>query len=833
MKLNEQQVRNASVSNATTLNTDSVTSVLDADKKAEIAAEELRIAQEQAKQEELELKHQELTKKLTAERESMRLDSILNVEADVAIAHSKAEREASQKAERDRLEQDAKLKEEQQKAILAMKESLKQQQDQLARELAEAKQLAEVERAKAFEQQDTVVPVVPIDMNAVAKAQEEARNANSPKQLDAKELELAELERKAELEHQKSTQTALDNEIKRSRAQLKLEKEKLEAQKRMDQEAKAESIALERVRLDSLAEVESKRLTLENRPKTTEVSKALPDTKTIAASQQSASDNVAKVEANAAKDTSTGMSDAEIFKLTVAKIEAQRKMKEAQVKLQSTQEVEARAKVSADLEVAYRVASEKALAEAKESGDTAKVRALQMATTSVQSASKVDTTSSDQALKSNADPNSYVLEMVRTEKQIEAERVRNADKNYALRPMPELSQQPDMVVGNKEAIEKDNALEVKIEQDRKVVSEHQAVAMAEEKKLQEQMEQDRKALGLHDPQLAEELRAAEREALGKVVQSSPQQEKEAGSEKKTLAEGKEVGKSISNESVISDSIVATASTETTDNSNTVSNSTTATVKKDSIAVSGSAKLFLESVAKIEAQKKSEELKESLIVDSLVLVVDTSKTVALIEAQPVKTPSSKTIAENVSNSGRPVAMRNYSNRNPDFTAIKDESQRVLIQRMAAEDRGRIAVLKRVNNAEATEGKGGKSVEKLEQLQRTKEVLANNPRSISRENLKQAYDKNELHQRKDVTYRVQVELGENSISDKVQEALDPAYVAQLSNESVKLRVGHFTTMADTRSELSLLRNLGITHSTIVPFANGLETTLSAATSMPFID
>jgi hypothetical protein len=103
MKLNEQQVRNASVSNATTLNTDSVTSVLDADKKAEIAAEELRIAQEQAKQEELELKHQELTKKLTAERESMRLDSILNVEADVAIAHSKAEREASQKAERDRL----------------------------------------------------------------------------------------------------------------------------------------------------------------------------------------------------------------------------------------------------------------------------------------------------------------------------------------------------------------------------------------------------------------------------------------------------------------------------------------------------------------------------------------------------------------------------------------------------------------------------------------------------------------------------------------------------------------------------------------------------------
>ncbi len=179
------------------------------------------------------------------------------------------------------------------------------------------------------------------------------------------------------------------------------------------------------------------------------------------------------------------------------------------------------------------------------------------------------------------------------------------------------------------------------------------------------------------------------------------------------------------------------------------------------------------------------------------------------------------------------MRNYSNRNPDFTAIKDESQRVLIQRMAAEDRGRIAVLKRVNNAEATEGKGGKSVEKLEQLQRTKEVLANNPRSIAREDLKQAYDKNELRQRKDVTYRVQAELGENSISDKVQEALDPAYVAQLSNESIKLRVGHFTTMADTRSELSLLRNLGITHFTIVPFANGLETTLSAATSMPFID
>jgi hypothetical protein len=833
MKLNEQQVRNASVSNVTTLNTDSVTSVLEADKKAEIAAEELRIAQEQAKQEELELKHQELTKKLTAERESMRLDSILNVEADVAIAHSKAEREASQKVERDRLEQDAKLKEEQQKAILAMKESLKQQQDQLARELAEAKQLAEVERAKAFEQQDTVVPVVPIDMNAVAKAQEEARNANSPKQLDAEELELAELERKAELEHQKATQTALDNEIKRSRAQLKLEKEKLEAQNRMDQESKAESIALERVRLDSLAEVESKQLTLENRPKTTEVSKALPDTKTIAASQESTSDNVTKVEANVAKDTSTGMSDAEIFKLTVAKIEAQRKMKEAQVKLQSTQEVEARAKVSADLEVAYRVASEKAMAEAKESGDTAKVRALQMAATSVPSASNVDTTSSDQALKSNADPNSYVLEMVRTEKQIEAERVRNADKNYALRPMPELSQQPDMVVGNKEAIEKDKALEVKIDQDRKVVSDHQAIALAEEKKLQEQMEQDRKALGLHDPQLAEELRAAEREALGKVVQASPQQEKEAGSEKKTLAEGKEVGKSISNESVISDSIVATASTETTDNSIAASNSITSTVKKDSIAVSGSAKLFLESVAKIEAQKKSEELKESLIADSLVLVVDTSKTVALIEVQPVKTPSNKTIAENVSNSGRPVAMRNYSNRNPDFTAIKDDSQRVLIQRMAAEDRGRIAVLKRVNNAEATEGKGGKSVEKLEQLQRTREVLANNPRSIAREDLKQAYDKNELRQRKDVIYRVQVELGENSISDKVQEALDPAYVAQLSKESVKIRVGHFTTMADTRSELSLLRNLGITHATIVPFANGLETTLSVATSMPFID
>jgi hypothetical protein len=192
---------------------------------------------------------------------------------------------------------------------------------------------------------------------------------------------------------------------------------------------------------------------------------------------------------------------------------------------------------------------------------------------------------------------------------------------------------------------------------------------------------------------------------------------------------------------------------------------------------------------------------------------------------------KTVRQPVDYSGREAALRDYGKRSADFSAITDSDQRSLIQRMAAEDRGRLAVLKRLANAKASDPK---SADKLENSPRTRDVIARSAVSVAREEtVPTSFDRNDLRKRKGLDLRVAVVLGGFQLSDKVQEALDPAYLAQLQLPEFELLTDYQVTMVDIRRTRNHLRDLGFSDSSIAPTTEGVRLPMSDALQLLFVD
>jgi len=447
-----------------------------------------------------------------------------------------------------------------------------------------------------------------------------------------------------------------------------------------------------------------------------------------------------------------------------------------------------------------------------------------------------------------------LAEMQKAEQAIANDKKTVADKDYTLKPMPEMAQAKPL---EPQAAKVDSSIivkESKIDEDRRIVDEHQAIAKVEEAKLAERIKQDREALGLHDQALAEELRQAERQAItkGKQVEqvavphvekqdslAAPiklsEPEKPVAFEVKTEVKPAEVVVEpvavVKEVEVVKEEPKVEIAVPTSKVERTVVTEqkpvTTAAV--DTTTTKTATQVFLESVAKLEAERKAKE-QQQLVTETLEVAV-TSK--PKIEA-PKPAPLAETVAPRpavVNTAGRPAALRNYANRKPNFDAIEDNEQRMLIQRMAAEDKGRIAVQKRLENAKMTDAT---NAAKLEQLQRSQDVMATmKPANAREEYQPQAFNRDALRKRKGVDYRIAVALAEIDLSESVTEALSAEQGGATSVAAIDLSVGHHRTQMDARAELLYLKGLGFENSAMVVQLDGNQISLEEVKKVSFVD
>ncbi len=798
--------------------------------------EEVRIAQAQALKEEQERQQQAEAFKLKAQQELIRMDSLLKVQELELAAIALEEKVNLEKAKQAAAFEEARLLEEQQQAMLSLK-AAQQQSEQDAKDLAEAKRMAEEERMNKLVVQEVKAQTLDTVANLaeVKQAEEDARKAAELSALNMREKELAELERKAEIAKQQKEQEAFERDLEKARVELRLAVEKQEKEDAQAKELKKAILAAERARLDSLAEVESKSLALKERE---------------------AIINETVVPVAAEQDSSENLTDAEIFKQTIARIEAQRKQKEEQVRLKAELETAQRIKVTEAKELAEKKAMEDAMIQAKTSGDTAKMKELELAveTKKKEASAAADTSALSAKLKSDANPNVYLTEMQKAEQAIANDKKAIADKDYTLKPMPEMAQAKPL---EPQAAKADSSIIVNgsnIDEDRRIVDEHQAIAKVEEAKLAERIKQDREALGLHDQALAEELRQAERQAITKgkqVVQvaasqvekldsvTSPAQvsepEKEVALEVKTEVKPVEVAVEplavVKELEVVKEAPKVETAVPTSKVERTVvtEQKSVAETVVDTTTAKTATQVFLESVAKLEAERKAKEQQQ--------LVMETPE--VAVESKPeIEGPKPASVEETVAprpafvnTVGRPAALRNYANRKPNFEAIENDEQRMLIQRMAAEDKGRIAVQKRLENAKISDAT---TSAKLEQLQRSQDVMATmKPANAREEYQSQAFNRDALRKRKGVDYRIAVALAEIDLSESVTEALSAEQGGATSVSAVDLLVGHYRTQMDARAELLYLKGMGFENSAMVVRLDGKQISLEQVKKVSFID
>jgi hypothetical protein len=234
-------------------------------------------------------------------------------------------------------------------------------------------------------------------------------------------------------------------------------------------------------------------------------------------------------------------------------------------------------------------------------------------------------------------------------------------------------------------------------------------------------------------------------------------------------------------------------------------------------------------AKLEAERKAKEQQQ--------LVTETPE--VAVESKPeIEGPKPASVEETVAprpavvnTVGRPAALRNYANRKPNFEAIENDEQRMLIQRMAAEDKGRIAVQKRLENAKMSDAT---TSAKLEQLQRSQDVMATmKPANAREEYQPQAFNRDALRKRKGVDYRISVALAEIDLSESVTEALSAEQGGATSVSAVDLLVGHYRTQMDARAELLYLKGMGFENSAMVVQLDGKQISLEQVKKVSFID
>jgi hypothetical protein len=265
-------------------------------------------------------------------------------------------------------------------------------------------------------------------------------------------------------------------------------------------------------------------------------------------------------------------------------------------------------------------------------------------------------------------------------------------------------------------------------------------------------------------------------------------------------------------------------------------------------------------SKPEAEQLSEEVTENAKVTEEVSELETEDVVDEVEvveagtALPEATEQPKTeapievaetskpVANNlmVSESGQRIpflqpAQRDYSKRpKPNFSNIENSSMRRMVQRMRAEDIGRLAVLKNMKNQWIEEGKSQESLQEIKENRRNQDVLANLVEPVGREEkIREPFDQNDLRTREGVHYQLGFKLTTPNVSETIQEAMSPEQAMTFAMPEFRINSDHFLNLADARAEMRYYRQRGFDNVEIVAYLNGDKIMLSDAENIPFID
>lgn len=181
-----------------------------------------------------------------------------------------------------------------------------------------------------------------------------------------------------------------------------------------------------------------------------------------------------------------------------------------------------------------------------------------------------------------------------------------------------------------------------------------------------------------------------------------------------------------------------------------------------------------------------------------------------------------------------ALRDYSLRKFDPNTVEDRKTRRLLQRMSAEDRGRLAVMKNIHNASIDAKGSDKAIRAITEDQRNSEVLASRKR-VAREAEAPVAEINwrDRGKRSDVSYRLSFDFRPNSISDRIREAMDPASEAAFSVPTVKLESGRFYTLSEARSAQLEYSWKGFSEPQIKAFYKGDPIELLTAIAKPVVE
>ncbi len=209
-----------------------------------------------------------------------------------------------------------------------------------------------------------------------------------------------------------------------------------------------------------------------------------------------------------------------------------------------------------------------------------------------------------------------------------------------------------------------------------------------------------------------------------------------------------------------------------------------------------------------------------------------------EPKTIESTPQPTVRKHEKNEGRipfmNAALRDYAIGKPSFENIEDKKVRRLIKRMRAEDIGRIAVLKNLNNQEIGAAGNEKTLKTIRENVRNQEVLANVPERVGREEyVRQPFNKNDLKQRKDVYYKLAFHIMTTGVSETIEDAMDTEISATFFMPEFDLQSGHFITVADARTGYYEYRNRGFKDVQIVSYLNDAQIALTDVEKIPFIE
>lgn len=724
-----------------------------------------------------------------------------------AMADSVANVRAVEKAEAERAMAEAKAKEAQ-----AMADAQKAQADAVARQKAEEQRM--LAEQKAIEQKEA-------EANRVSASDLKRRAAEEMAEAEAEMARLG-AEKKAEAERKAAEAKKLAEET------AKLEAERMAAeQAAVEARAKEEKAVAEANAKQAQEEAEAKRKADEERM----------------LAQQMMAESKAKEE-QAKVDAAQRADEARAAEMARAQSEAAKAEALRQEELKQAQDAIAKAEaIQRELDATHREVAEDA------NQPVAKSEPAKTAESDIPEPSEADIFK-EMIAKLEAERKNIKKEEEKTKaaeldvrKALEAERAMKQEMARA-----EDSAPINQVVQPQAKAPMDPALQKSIEADRKAIEEQQVIAKKKEMELAEKLAYDRDLM---------RGRSTEREHGHTLPEVAPDQktsaEKKDAEEVKAILEA-ETKKDLASSSPEKEKEAPVAKPEPITPMAEVAKAPTPRVEQPVTKAEPVAEVkqpvAASPIAAVEAPKAADKVTVERPVQAPDQVVESAnpaapapthqsfESKAETHTAPEPTEDRYTRTEELEydeygHLNMKAAKRHYGLHKVDYSHIKDRDIRMTVQMLAAQDQGKLSVLRSLRNRVISAQGDPKKLSELRLNQRSMEVLASVARSHSREETVPGFDPNTLRKRKDVSYRLNFTFTMPDFSDHVIASLNAEAAANMAPAELSIETGSYSTAQDAKRIRHEMVDRGLKAPGIQSLLNGTRAEASAVMEQPFID